>query len=192
MLDRVSLDCRLAQSPGGLEVTYTITNGGDVDIGAFNRLQGIATDGALDFSPDSIFTDIDGDLLRLLKMALPIPAGLRVTAYVPPYATLVPSGKSFTEQVRVPLPVKVRQPFKRALIRGEVVPVKPVTAKRAEVVLGVFPLVACGLAPEHPAFPDVMTAAPPDPAVRGQVTLSASFTLSPDVPVLDYQGFPWP
>jgi hypothetical protein len=192
MLEKISFDCRFTERADALEVTYTIKNDSDEDLGVFNHLQGIATDGGLDFSPNSVFVDIEGDLLRLLKMALPIPPGLRITAYIPPHASLLPAGEVLTEVFTVPIPVKVRQPFKRAMIKGEVVPIKLTSAKRAEVTIGVFPAAGTRLVAEHPAFPEVRTAAPPDPAVRGQVTLSAGFTFSREVPVLDYVGFPWP
>jgi hypothetical protein len=192
MLQNVTFDCRAAQRAGLLEVTYTIENGGGVDLGVFNHLQGIATDGGLDFSPDAVFRDVEDDTLLLMKMALPVPPRLQITAYVPPHASLVPAGKSLAETFTVPVPVKVRQPFKRALLSGEVIPSKPVTARHLEVRIGVFP---CGpdvrLVAEHPAWPEVLTVQTPGPALGGQEVLSARFALTPDVDALDYVAFPW-
>jgi hypothetical protein len=192
MLDKLTLDARLTQRPSEIEVTYTITNGRDEDVGVFNRLQGIGVDGGLMFSPDAVFVDLEGSLLRLSKMALPVPKGLRITAYTPPFASRVPAGESFTETFVLKIPVKVQQPFKRALIQGEVAAVKPETAKECELSLGVFPCSdGVRLVSEHPAYPDVLTAVPPDPAVKQQVVIAQRLALSADVAVLDYVGFPW-
>lgn len=191
MTPDISFQCSIARAPAAITVTYTIKNDRPHDLGVFNKLKSIAVDGALDFSPNNVYVDLDGHALRFLKQALPIPPGLTMAAYVPPYASLLKKGESVTETFTVPIPILVRHPFKRVLLSGEVVPVDPRTASQLEVVIGVFPLVGCHLAAEHPAFPDVMTVVPPDPAVTGQELLSASFALSPDVDVLDYKGFPW-
>ena len=69
---------------------------------------------------------------------------------------------------------------------------KPATAHACEIVIGVFPCTpAVRLVAEHPAFPDVLTASPPAAALAGQVTLEQRLSLSADVPMLDYVGFPW-
>lgn len=107
-------------------------------IGRVDRLQGIAVDGGLDFTPDAVFVDLEEGLLRLSKMALPVPKGLSISAYIPPHASRVPAGESRTETL-VRLPAKVRQPFKRALIEGEVRAEKPEKARAVESPLGVFP-----------------------------------------------------
>lgn len=192
MLDDVTLDGRLTERPGELEVTYTITNDGSVDLGVFNRLQGIAVDGGLDFTPDAVFVDLEEGLLRLSKMALPVPKGLSISAYIPPHASRVPAGESRTETFVVRLPAKVRQPFKRALIKGEVRAEKPENARAVELSLGVFPAGAdVRLVAEHPAFPDVLTVITPGPALAGQVALTRRFTLTAEIDVLDYVGHPW-
>ena len=192
MLDEISFDAGLIQRATELEVTYTIKNDRTEDIGVFNRLQGIAIDGGLDFSPDAVFTDLEGGVLRMMKMALPIPKGLQISAYTPPHSSLVRAGDSIRETFVLRLPVRVRHPFKRALVRGEVAAVKPATAHACEIVIGVFPCTpAVRLVAEHPAFPDVLTASPPAAALAGQVTLEQRLSLSADVPMLDYVGFPW-
>jgi hypothetical protein len=191
MTPSISFQCSIVRSAAAITVTYTIKNDRPHDLGVFNKLRAIAVDGALDFSPNNVYVDLEGESLRFLKQALPIPPGLKMAAYVPPYASLLEKGKSLTETFSVPIPVLVRHPFKRALVAGEVIPVEPRSAAKLEVQIGVFPLVGCHLAAEHPAFPDVMTAAPPDPAVTGQELLVASFDLTPGVAVLDYKGFPW-
>ncbi|MEO7328775.1 MAG: hypothetical protein ABI193_09375 [Minicystis sp.] len=191
MAPPVSFKCSLSRTPAAIVVTYTITNDRAHDLGVFNKLRSIAVDGALDFSPDNVYVDLEGETLRFLKEALPIPPGLKMAAYLPPYAALLRKGASLTETFVVPIPIAVRHPFKRALISGEVIPVEPRIARRLEVEIGVFSLVGCHLAPEHPAFPEAMTVVPPDPAVTGQELLSAAFSLTPEVAVLDYKGFPW-
>lgn len=191
MTPSISFQCSIARTAAAITITYTIKNDCPHALGVFNKLRSIAVDGALDFSPNNVYVELEGETLRFLKQALPIPPGLTMAAYVPPYASLLEKGKSLTETFSVPIPVLARHPFKRVLLSGEVVPIEPRTAGKLEVTIGVFPLVGCHLAAEHPAFPDVRTAAPPDPAVTGQELLSAAFALTPNVDVLDYKGFPW-
>jgi hypothetical protein len=192
MLPNIIFECKISRGSSSLDVTYTIKNEGATALGAFNRLHATAVDGESHFSPDTVFVELDGDTLHLMKMALPIPRGLQISAYVMPHASSVPAGQSFTETFVVALPAKERHPFKRALTRGEVTPVKPATAKRVRVTIGVF-LVGpeFRLVAEHPAYPDVLTAQPPAPARAGQVLLSQDIALNIEVPVLEYQGFPW-
>src|SRR4051812_44634023 len=120
MLPDVSFECRLSRGDGALAVTYEIHNDSSHDLGIFNKLKAIAVDGALVFSPNLVYVELDGDVLRFLKMALPIPKGLTMAAYVPPYASLLPKGQAMKETFSVPIPVEVRQPYRRALISGEV------------------------------------------------------------------------
>ncbi|MFO0591952.1 MAG: hypothetical protein U0441_30680 [Polyangiaceae bacterium] len=194
-MDNISFDCKLTQKPDALVVEYTIKNERSEDIGVFNRISGTAIDGARDFSPNNVYREIEGEVLKLQHIALPIPPGLRMAAYVPPHATRIAAGKSVTETFVVPVPVAVRQPYLRAKVSGaggEVIPAKPVTLREVDVVIGIFPLTETGLVAEHPAFPDVLTVQPPYPALSGQVKLGARFTLDPAVTVLDYELFPWP
>jgi hypothetical protein len=191
-MDNLSFDCKVTQRSDSLVVEYTIKNDRPEDLGVFNRITGTAIDGAQHYSPDSVYREIQGGVLVLEKIALPIPPGLRMAAYIPPHASRLRAGESLTETFTVPLPIEVRQPYLRALVGGEVIPKKPVMIREVEVVIGVFPLVDCGLTPDHPAFPDVMTALPPAPAVDGQVKLGARFSLGSAIEVLDYVGFPWP
>lgn len=194
-MDKITFDCKLTQKPDALVVEYTITNERDVDFGVFNRITGTAIDGARDYSPNNVYREIQGAVLLLEKIALPIPQGLRMAAYVPPHASRLSAGKTLTETFTVPVPVLVRQPYLRAKaagVGGEVIPSRPVTLSEAEVVIGIFPLAETGLVAEHPAFPDVLTPQPPHPAVAGQIKLGARFKLDAPIEVLDYEVFPWP
>lgn len=192
MLSDVSFQCSVTPGDAALTVTYTLRNESDEELGVFNRIEGIATDGGVDFSPDRVYVELDGEVLRFMHQALHTPKGLTMTAYTPPNVSHLPARSTLVETFTVPIPVKVRHPYKRVLIRGEVIPAEPRTAQRVEVSVGVFPLGdECQLEPEHPAYPEVYTATPPDPAVRGQVILSAGFDLAAPVAVLDYKGFPW-
>ncbi len=191
-MDNLSFECKLTQRSDSLVVEYTIKNDRQEDLGVFNWITGTAIDGGYQYTPDNVYRELKGDVLVLEKIALPIPPGLRMAAYIPPHASRLRAGESLTETVTVPIPIEVRQPYLRALVGGEVAPRKPVMIREVEVVIGVFPLADCGLVPDHPAFPDVMTAVPPAPAVDGQVKLGARFTLGSAVEVLDYVGFPWP
>jgi hypothetical protein len=192
MASNIVFSCSMNKKPTSIEVSYTITNNGSQDLGAFNRLQGIGVDGGLFFSANNVFVDLEGDTLHLMKMALPIPQGLQIAAYIPPHVSRIPAGESFTETFVLALPARVAQPFKRALIRGQVAAVTPASATKARVTIGVFPVLPeLRLLAEQPAYPDVLTVQPPGPALEGQELLSQAFSLDPEASVLDYQGFPW-
>lgn len=189
----VRLECAVNLTPQTLEIDLTLHNHGSVDVGVFNRIAATQPDGTLLFSPDLCYVEIEHDVLLVRKMALPIPEGLSMTAYVPPYASRLPAGQKLSERVRLPLPVKVMQPFKRALLKGQVVADRPVSARSLMVEVGIFPIDgSVQLVAENPAFPDVFTALPPGPAVTRQHVLSKSFSPRQTIPVLDYRAVPWP
>lgn len=188
----VGFTCKASITGGVLEVTYTIDNRTAGELGAFNRIKSVRIDGTLDWSPDNVYVDLEGDTLNLRKMALPIPPNLSISAYTPPKCSRIPAGATFTETVRAAIPVRVCHPFKRALLHGTVVPDAPAKAKKAAFHLGVFPAGdGVRLVAENPAFPDVMTAVPPDPALAGQQVVTSEFLLDPPLDVLDYRVVPW-
>jgi hypothetical protein len=189
----VVFDCKVTHTGSALEVTYVIENRTDADLGVFNRLRALRPDGTTDFSPDIVYADLEADAIHLRKMALPIPKGLQVGAYVPPNASKIGAGDLLKETFTVPIPIRVCHPFKKAMVKGEVVADKLESAGKVVVSIGVFPLGAdCRLIQEHPAFPDVLSAFPPHPALSRQVVLSQDFLLDPPLAVLDYRGVDWP
>jgi hypothetical protein len=190
---KVEFTCRIARTEAALSVSYRIENRTDEELGAWNRIRAGRPDGTHDFSPDVVYVDLEGDVLHLRKMALPIPPGLKITAYVAPNASRIPAGGVLEETFTVAIPIRVMHPFKRMLVMGEVVADKPASASRAVVTIGVFVVgTDTRLISEHPAFPDVLSAFPVGPALSRQQLLSAEFPLDPPVAVLDYRGVEWP
>jgi hypothetical protein len=89
-------------------------------------------------------------------------------------------------------PVKVMQPFRRALLDGQVTAGRLAEAQQLTVSFGVFSVEgALQLVAQDPAHPDAYTVVPPGPAVDGQEVLSQSFRLKSPLPVLDYLSVPW-
>ncbi len=173
-----------------LAVVYRIHNDGQDDVGVFNRLQTIALDGGLNFLTSSVFRELEGDSLLLSKCALPIPDGLRMSSYNAPHASRLAANSTLEERFVLPLPLEVRQPFRRALLDGQVKPAKAASARRIQLRIGVFPLSGdCRLLAEHPAFPEVMVTFPPGVAVERQQILAVTCELDEGIEVLDYSSF---
>jgi hypothetical protein len=184
--------CQLSASAQYLSIDYSLRNRGAVGIGLFNQITGVRIDGAIETSPDLAYIELEGGTLVISKLALPIPAGLHIAAYVPPFASSLAPGQTFSERVRVFLPARVTQPFRRALVRGQVVADKPAQARSLRFALGVFTLEdSLQLISENPAWPKLLTAFPPGKAVPRQQVLTKEFELQTAVPVLDYRGAPW-
>ena len=190
----VDLAGKVAVTPAALEIVATLSNRGPADVGVFNRIPVTRGDGTMSVSPDVAYVELEGDTLLVRKMALPVPEGLTLAAYVPPYASRLAPGQVLTETIRLPRPVKVMQTFRRALIGtgGEVVTDRPGSARTVTVAYGLFPLAGVRLVPENPAHPEALTALPAGPAVTGQRVLSFSATLVEPIAVLDYRVVPWP
>jgi hypothetical protein len=189
----VRFSCNLVRETDALIVSYGIDNRSSMDIGAFDRQRVTRLDGTNDFSDDLVYADLEGSDLHLRKMALPLLAGLQISAYVPPNASLIPAETKRDVTFRVPVPVRMCHPFKRALLRGEVIADVPAEAHSVIVEIGIFICGgSCRFESEHPAFPEVLSVIPPGPALASQSVLSQRFPLDRPLPVLDYRGVPWP
>lgn len=192
MNPKVDAQCTLALEPAALVVTYSIENEEDRDLGVFNRIPASRLDATSDFSPNHAYVDLEGGVLGVRQMALPVPKGLHVAAYSMPFATRIEPGKRLQETIRLPRPVRVCHPFKRALLKGEVVADTKAEATSVRVEIGIF-LTGddCRLIQEHPAFPDVLSASPPGPARLKQISLVWTFDLQAPLDVLDYRVASW-
>lgn len=192
----VELSCTLTRGPDALSLAYAVTNDEARDIGIFNWIEWLRPDGTLAFPPSSAYVELGDGLLLVRKRALPVPEGLRMAAYVPPPASLIGAGARFEERIVLPLPVVVLQPFRAALLRGqvagEVVADEPAQARSLRLEVGVFALDGVRLSSIHPAHPQVLGAFPPGPALAQQQILSFDAQLEAPIDVLDYRGVPWP
>ena len=193
MTMNIAFECNLVQAPTALAIDYRLTNRSAGDAGVFNLIATTRPDGTLEFSAATLYIEVVDGVLLTGKRALTIPPDLQMAAYVPPYASLLARGQSLTEHVSIPIPVKVMQPYRRALLRGQVLADMPATATSLVFEVGVFPVDdKCRLVAENPAFPTVLSAYPPHPAVARQQILSKSFPLQQPASVLDYRAVPWP
>lgn len=189
----VSFACRLTRTRESLSVEYAVTNTGKSRIGLFNQITRFHIDGTFDVSCNTVYIELDGSSLVAGKLALPVPPGLRMNSYAPPYTSLVLPGQTFREQVQIAIPVRVMQPFRRAMLSGQVVPDKPTEATRLHFQIGAFGLQDdVQLVAENPAWPALLQAFPPGVAVARQQVLTQDMPLDPPVRVLDYRAVPWP
>jgi hypothetical protein len=185
--------CEVSRGPRWLELRYRVVNRDTRCLGLFNQIRTVALDSVVEFSPDTVYLDLAGDTARLLMCALTVPEGLMVGAYVPPNVLVVRPSDSFEETAFVPVPLKARNPYRTAMMSGQVVATRETSIRRVEVVLGVFPVLAeDSLLSEYPAYPDVKTLFPSGTAVERQILLSQVCELAPPaVPALDYESYPW-
>jgi len=175
-----------------LSIEYTVKNQTANDIGLFNRITAVRPDGTLLLSSDLAYVELQDELLLVRKLALPIPEGLRMAAYVPPYVSRVAAEELFVEHFSLTLPARVMQPFKRALLQGQVAADKPAVAKAVRLEIGYFALDSSAqLSMSNPAYPQLFSAMPPGVAVSRQHVFSRDFALRQAVPVLDYRAVPW-
>lgn len=189
----VRFECAVAVTDKALEIRMTLTNQGAVDLALFNRNYQFTPERKISFPRDLAFVELEKDVLLVRKMALPVPETLSLAAYTPPFVSPLPAGQSFSETVTLPLPVKVWQPFKEALLDGQVSASRHAHARSIVVEVGVFPVDGpVKLLAGYPGVPDVLMADPAGIAVARQQILSKSFQLKEDLPVLDYRTSPWP
>lgn len=196
MLEGVTVAFSFRRHADRLEVGCRLANGRGEEVAVLDRIRGTAVDGAPTYAPDSVYVDLEGPLLRLTKGALPVPEGRFPSIYQIPDARLVPAGGTCELSFAVPIPVRVCNPFKRAG-RGQVVASRPAVAREVLVGVGIVPAgKSCVFIRENPAFPDVVSVhwldARPGVALEDQSLFSERFALEEDLPVLDYECFPWP
>jgi len=114
----VTMTATLGLRHEALEIAYTIDNREDHDIGVFNWIAWTRPDGTQTFLRRTAFIELVEDILLVRKMALPVPHGLHLAAYVPANASRIAARSVFVERIALDLPVVVMQPFRAALIAG--------------------------------------------------------------------------
>ncbi len=101
---------QVAFTEASLELTYSVTNGGSERAFLVNRLFNRTPDG-FRVDSDLVYADVAEGVLRLRKHMVEVPDEIDVEAPEVPYVTLVLSGGTFVETVRVPLPVRLKNPY---------------------------------------------------------------------------------
>ena len=193
----VDLMCSLTRHADRLEVRYRIDNRRKDELAVMDRIQSTGIDGADEFLPDDVYVDLHGEAVQLIKGALLV-RDMFPAVYDYPDARMVAPGGSLEGTFVVPIPVKVRTRYKR-LGLGEPRASKKAAAREVVIQIGVVPASAgCKFSRHHPAYPDVVTVTGDisDPTgaylLQCQTMLSVRFELPEDLPVLDYETFPWP
>ena len=188
-------ECRVKIEASELKVFYTIKNRTGDDLGIFNCIATTNLDGTINYSPNNVYVDLENSILLVRKMILPIPEGLNVAERMVPFVTVVRDGEEFNEAFSVAIPVKVCNPYKRALIAAkspgaEVVPIEKKMATSIQVCIGV-----CSLGSDIKIYPvsrvynDIFRIWPPGVCIDRQVVLSKKFDLEKPILVLDYGEF---
>ena len=190
----VTFTCILKEEPKRLTVSYTIANGGDNEVGVFNRIESPQPNHPLTFPPNLVYVDREGSVVEMKKVVLPIPSGLTMTMRPVPYLTRISPHRSLTEEFSVDLPISAYNPVKRADLAGNN-PTADVTASNPEPVskvvvsIGVFKSDASvKFISVSPDYPDVYRVWPPGPPIDRQLVLSKEFVLARPVTVLDYRA----
>lgn len=204
----VSLTCAVRRYAERLEVRYRVSNRRDQAVAVLNQIPSVGIDEAPEYDPNDVYVDLNDGVLQFTKGALPIPPGLFPNFPLKPDAVMLAPGASLEETFVVPIPVKVRNPYVRAMTRapggarglgvpGETIAVRKTSARALVVAVGVVPSgSACTFASNHPAYPNILTPMDlkglVDPVPPDQTMLSVRLELEEDLPVLGYQCFPWP
>jgi hypothetical protein len=192
----VDLTCTLTREERRLVVQYRIDNHRHEEIAVLDQLPTRDIDGAPEYLPESVFVSLESETVHLIKGSVLL---RNVFPYVYDYpdARLVAAGASVSETFAVPLPVEVKVRYKHAG-KGEQANRRKAVAREVALSIGVVPTGAgCRFAREKPEYPEVVSVYGNvfEPGGGLQLTcqtmISARFALDEDLPVLDYQGFPW-
>jgi hypothetical protein len=191
----VAFACDLVRHADHLEVRYRIENTGKDEIAVLNQIGRWGIGAAYEYSANDVYVDLDGAVVQLTKGALSVPPGAspRDPPYARPDGRMVASGAWIEETVAVPIPVKVRNPYRRDTSPGRAIAMKKAVARVVVVSVGVVPPGSGTVfSRNHPAYPHVVSVVrlTAEPVERWQTLLSKRFELEEDLPVLDYEIFP--
>jgi hypothetical protein len=173
-----------------LAITCRVWNMSSAPIGLFARIPETFPDGSLKLSANSAYITLLNDVLQVGRYLLPVPEPLKVAVRHVPLAMIVAPRAMWEEEIHLPIPVRVCQPYQRALMvganPGANIHVKvPKIARRLEVTLGVFPFPEeLTMIPISPEYPTIYKPWPPGQIE--QVLLTREIAMSADVKVLDY------
>jgi hypothetical protein len=181
---RIELSVTVALQADSLEVTLMLANRMASGVAIFNRIATFAPDGTMSVTPSTAFVELQDDRLIVRKALLISPAGARA---IPIFASIIDAGGTYDEVISLQLPVRVMSPKKRAAL-GMVAVDSQATARHLILEIGAMTIDdSIHLLPEHPAFPDALTAYPPELAIERQQILTERRALSAPIPVLNYR-----
>lgn len=189
---QAKLTASVVQEPDRLLVRYRVENTGDAEVLVLDQLGTWGIGDEYEFSPENVYVDLDRQIVRLTKGSLSVPLGAkpREAPYGRSDGRLVAAGGSVEVSFVVPLPIKVRNPYRRDMGPGGRVATKAAVARIVVLDVGIVPRNGGSIFSHgHPAHPDVLTVlrVNADPVERWQTILSQRFELDRDLPVLDYE-----
>jgi hypothetical protein len=187
----VALACHHQLHAESIELGYQLDNRGAADVLVMNRVMSQAIDGTAELLPETVYVDLQGGVLELIKACIPIPSGHFPSIWPIPYASLLRAGGRLSERFVLPLPARVRHPG-RVLQLSRVAATKAASARKLRFSVS-FVLPDGEPRTTYPGYPG--TFVPPSNLALTpdqQTLLSQTFDLEREVPVLDYQVFPRP
>lgn len=189
-----TLSVSLHPGPSELVVEYTFTNGEGQTALLYNRLSIVSADGSSShIDPHAAYVELSGATLHVRQVVLALPPGLQAAERLSPYLSKVEAGQCVKEKVVLPLPVKVDQPYLRALLQSKAPAGHRISASRpAQATSVTFSLGMVVLAQGERLIetdPGVYRIWPPGPAMGRQVVLEETMDSAKALmDVLDYDG----
>lgn len=195
-LNDITLECELVQL-GALRVAYKIHNRSSRDVVVFNRIPSKDVDDTSRYAPANVYVDLDGDVLGVKLMILPLdlPPGMHLEYRPLPDVSLLKAGQTLSDDVVLAEPVRVRNPIHLQVMAAGLkndpsMPNQHVAAiERAQATTLRFTVGLAAFAPSaklmpvSEGFPEVFL----PPLLEGaQSVLTKEFHLPRAIQVLDY------
>src|SRR5262245_19890596 len=114
-MDDLTLSVRAGIADGRLHVQYTVANHRSRDAYLLNRL--FTTSGEPRMSPDIAYVELDEAerIARIFKGMFPLPPGMSGPPVpIAPYVSPVRAGASFTETIKLVLPLRIYREYGRS------------------------------------------------------------------------------
>jgi hypothetical protein len=106
----VRLEETLNITQSRIEIDYRLENPSSADLYVLDALFTLE-DGRPAVRDSLVYTLMEGDSLRLVRAALPIPQGVQVEAPEMPYARRLPAGGTLAGRIAAPLPLRYQNPY---------------------------------------------------------------------------------
>lgn len=188
------LSCEARLEGDALLLSYALDNGTGASVAALNRFVVPSPGGAARVAPEAAYTDLAGDVLTVSMRVLEVPPGLRVAERELPFVTPVARGGRFAEAVRFARPVRLRSPYREALLRAAAPPMHTVAPSLPAHAARVrFELAVATVSPPvtlREDSPGVFRLWPPGPALASAALLVLDLQLPEPVDVLDLGPVP--
>ena len=190
----ITLDSQITREAKGLRVAYTIANNSGGEIGIFNRIPLINSDGTMNAALQPAYIDLDDTELDLRAMELPLPEdGIQIAVRLTPYAVQLLNQKTFKEEFFLPTPIVVYNPYKQITLSAKT-PVADIVAddlrqaNKVKLSVGVFKSIeGLKFTLVSSLYPEVYRIYP---ATYQQIVLTQSASLDEPLAVKDYRAVP--